>query len=65
MIDKETIINFPFLDIKKKSESFNIMIILNRPIIFEQYKHLRKNCDFVICADGAANRLYDFDHGEK
>ena len=65
MVDHENIINFPFLDINPNSDSFNILIVINCPIILDIYISLKKSCDFVICADGAANRLYELDDKNK
>ncbi len=41
------------------------MILLNRPIIVSQYTQLRKISNYVICADGAANRLYELKDRDK
>ena len=65
MNEKANIIDFKFGMYKEDSESFNIMIILNRPIKKQQYLLLRNNSDYVICADGAANRLFDLGERNK
>ena len=36
------------------------LIVLNRPMRYEQFKSLYLRCNGVfVCADGGANRLYD------
>ena len=42
-----------------KKIKYIILIILNRPVIKEQLLHLNKISDFIICADGGANWLFD------
>lgn len=54
----ENTIDLTFLDSLEK-QSFTVLIILNRPIIKELYYKLKDKIDFIICADGAANRVYD------
>lgn len=53
------IVNLAFLDSKDEKIRFTVLIILNRPIIKECYMKLRELSNFIICADGAANRLFD------
>ena len=52
-------IDFSFLDVKEKKYSYTVLIVLNRPIIKQLYINLKDKIDFIICADGAANRMYD------
>lgn len=56
---ENNVIDFSFLDTKDKKYIYTVMIILNRPIIKNFYLDLKDKLDFVICADGAANRMYD------
>ena len=65
MVEQSNIINFNNLASDKPIYLYTIMIILNRPILTAQYKQLRKITDYVICADGAANRLYELKEKEK
>ena len=58
-MDDLNVIDFTFLDSNEKKYDYTVLIILNRPIITEQYKDLIQKVDYVICADGAANRIYD------
>jgi thiamine pyrophosphokinase len=58
-MDNLNIIDFSFLDNNEKKYDYTVLIILNRPILDQQYNDLIQNVDYVICADGAANRLYD------
>jgi thiamine pyrophosphokinase len=53
------VIDMSFLDRKDKAYSYSVLIILNRPIIKSMMTELRKKIDYIICADGASNRLYD------
>lgn len=56
----KNLIDFSFLDINEtKKQISSVLIILNRPINKEMFIELRPNIDFIICADGAANRMYD------
>lgn len=55
----ENIIDLSFFDITEKKNLYTVLIILNRPIIKNLYLKLKEKVDFVICADGAANRMYD------
>jgi hypothetical protein len=60
MVDaQENVIDFSFFDIPEKRNLYTVLIILNRPIIKDLFMKLRDKIDFVICADGAANRMYD------
>jgi hypothetical protein len=60
MVEAETnIVDFTFLDAKEEKIKYTVLIILNRPIIRDFYFKLRNLSNFIICADGAANRLYD------
>lgn len=58
MVEQINLIEFDNLSSDDKKYDYTVMIILNRPINIEQYTRLRKICDYVICADGAANRLF-------
>ena len=60
MVENSTnIVDLTFLDAKKEITRYTVLIILNRPLIKEFYLRLRDLSNFIICADGAANRLYD------
>jgi|LauGreDrversion4_2_1035121.scaffolds.fasta_scaffold386196_3 hypothetical protein len=60
MVDaQENVIDFSFFDFPEKKNLYTVLIILNRPIITNLFSKLREKVDFVICADGAANRMYD------
>lgn len=60
MADIETnFVNFSFLDAKEERQRYTVLIILNRPIIKEFYLKLFDLSNFIICADGAANRLFE------
>lgn len=37
----------------------NILIVLNSPLNGVLVTKLYKDCEYMICADGGANRLYD------
>jgi|LauGreDrversion4_2_1035121.scaffolds.fasta_scaffold1036037_2 hypothetical protein len=65
MVEQSNLINFTYLGADKPSYSYTIMILLNRPIIVSQYTQLRKISNYVICADGAANRLYELKERDK
>ena len=65
MVEQSNLINFSHLASEKPLYLYTIMIILNRPILLDQYKQYRRISDYVICADGAANRLYIFKEREK
>ena len=65
MVDQSNLVEFGNLCKEKKVYAYTVMIILNRPILVEQYKKLRSICDYVICADGAANRLYELVEREQ
>jgi hypothetical protein len=59
-MDKSTnIIDFTFLDTDEKRYLKTVLIILNRPILPQMYLDLKSKIDLIICADGAANRMYD------
>jgi thiamine pyrophosphokinase len=59
MEDNINTIDFTFLDQAEKQYDYTVLIILNRPIHKDQYKDLKDKVDYIICADGAANRMYD------
>jgi hypothetical protein len=59
MEDNVNTIDFTFLDQTDKKYHYTVLIILNRPILKEQYIDLKDKVDYIICADGAANRMYD------
>ena len=59
MVEQINLIEFGNLCVFEKKYDYTVMIILNRPIHVEQFIKLRNICDYVICADGAANRLYE------
>jgi hypothetical protein len=59
MEDSANNIDFTFLDATERRYTTVVLIILNRPIIKEMYSDLRSKVDFIICADGAANRMHD------
>jgi len=65
MVDQSNIINFSYLASDKPLYLYTIMIILNRQILLDQYKQLRRISNYVICADGAANRLYELKEKER
>ena len=52
-------IDFSFLDSEEKTFAYTVMIILNRPINKDLFLLLKNKSDYVICADGAANQVYD------
>jgi len=56
---KENVIDLTFLDAAEEKILYTVLIILNRPLIIEYYLRIRDISNFIICADGAANRLYD------
>jgi hypothetical protein len=62
MENNENKIDFTFLDIKDNNR-YTVLIILNRPIMKELFFKLRDKIDYIICADGGANRMFD-DLGE-
>jgi hypothetical protein len=59
MEDIVNIIDFSFLDQTYKKYNYTVLIILNRPLLKEQFIDLKDKVDYIICADGAANRMYD------
>ncbi len=60
MVDlQENVIDFSFFDATEKKNIYTVLIILNRPIIKNLFLKLREKVDYIICADGAANRMYD------
>ena len=60
MVEKnENIVDLSFLDAKDEKLKYTVLIILNRPLIKEFYFRIREIADFIMCADGAANRIYD------
>lgn len=65
MVEQSNIINYSNLSSDKSLFLYSIMIILNRPIIVDQYKQFRRISDYIICADGAANRLYELKERHK
>ena len=58
-MDNLNVIDFSFLDTTERKYDYIISIILNTPFIIEQYIDLIQKVDYIICADGAANRIYD------
>jgi hypothetical protein len=52
-------INLTFFDHKERVYSYTVLIILNRPILKEMFLQLKDKVNHIICADGAANRMYD------
>lgn len=54
----DNIVDFSNLDPNEK-KIYTVLIILNRPIIKDLFFKLIKNIDYIICADGAANRMFD------
>ena len=60
MVDQlDNIIDFSFLDTNEKKNLYTVLVILNRPILNTMFLKLKEKVDYVICADGAANRMYD------
>jgi hypothetical protein len=60
MEQTKNLVDFSFLDSPElKSQLITVLIILNRPINKEMFLELRPSIDFIICADGAANRMHD------
>lgn len=57
-INLASILNYDDDAFDDSDDCLNILIVLNRPIIKEQYIQLRKSAKYVICADGAANQMY-------
>lgn len=64
-MEQANLIEFPNLSTENKKYLYTVMIILNRPVCVEQYIMLRKISDYVICADGAANRIYELKDKDK
>jgi len=58
-IDNINIVDLRFLDANEEKIRYTVLIILNRPLIKEFYLRIRELSNFIICADGAANRLYE------
>ena len=65
MVEQSNIIEFSNLGSENKLFLYTIMIILNRPIIIEQYQRLRNITDYVICTDEASNRLFKLKEKEQ
>ena len=65
MNSKINLIDFSFLDTQEKKYVYTVLIVLNRPIIKKFYLDIKEKVDYVICADGAANRMYDNLGSEK
>lgn len=60
MVDQiDNIVDFSFFDLSEKKNLYTVLVILNRPIIKSMFLKLKEKVDYVICADGAANRMYD------
>ena len=59
MEENINIVDFSFLDQNDRRYTHTVLIVLNRPILKEQFVDLKNKVDYVICADGAANRMYD------
>jgi hypothetical protein len=53
------IIDLSLFDNPEKTYTYSVLIVLNRPIITEQFLELKNKADYIIAADGAANRMYD------
>jgi hypothetical protein len=53
------IVDLTFFDTDEKTYDYTILIVLNRPIRKNMFLMLKDKVDHIICADGAANRLYD------
>jgi hypothetical protein len=58
-------VDFSFLDSDDDKYCYIVLVVLNRPIVKELYLDLKNRVDYVICADGAANRMYDDLGSEK
>lgn len=56
---EENVIDLTFLDKNEQKNIYTVLIILNRPLIVDYYLSIREISNFIICADGAANRIYD------
>ena len=52
-------IDCSIFDSDATSYRYTILIVLNRPINPDLFKLVKSRCNFIICADGAANRLFD------
>ena len=61
----DNVIDFSFLDVLEKRNLLTILIIFNRPIIKDLFLKLKGKVVLIICADGAANRMYDNLGSEK
>lgn len=60
MVEKnENIVDLSILDAKDEKIKYTVLIVLNRPLIKEFFLRIREISDFIMCADGAANRIYD------
>jgi hypothetical protein len=53
------IIDFSLFDSPEKTYTYSVLIVLNRPIVTEQFLELKNKVDYIIAADGAANRMFD------
>lgn len=58
-MDMINTIDFTFFDGVDRKYITTVLIILNRPILKKMYQEIRPKVDYVICADGAANRMFD------
>lgn len=65
MVEQTNYIKYSYIASDKPQYSYTIMIVLNRPILVSQFSHYRNISDYVICADGAANRLYELKERDK
>lgn len=64
-MDEETnLIDLSFLDDGINKYDYNVLIMLNRPFIKEMFLELRTKINYIICADGAANRVFEAFHKE-
>lgn len=59
------VIDFTFLDAPQPQFFYTILIVLNRPIHKEQFLLFKSKSDLVVCADGAANQIYDTFYKEQ
>lgn len=59
MVDIINQVDLTFLDEVERKYTYVVLIVLNRPIIKLMYMLIKDKIDYVICADGAANRMHD------
>ena len=53
------ILDLSLFDSLEKGYTYSVLIVLNRPIVKEQFLEIRSKVDYIIAADGASNRMYD------